>query len=108
MIHGVFRQVILAETQRVENSDKKEGPQVWAISASGNVPSNDSVLKYSNIFPAFPRNQVGGQSVGKSSVLEALVGKSDLLPRGTGIVTRRPIVLYWIKPRAGIGGWENH
>ncbi|KAM8891111.1 dynamin-1-like protein isoform 4-T4 [Spinachia spinachia] len=35
---------------------------------------------------------VGTQSSGKSSVLESLVGK-DLLPRGTGIVTRRPLIL---------------
>jgi dynamin 1-like protein len=35
---------------------------------------------------------VGGQSSGKSSVLEGLVGRS-FLPRGTGIVTRRPLVL---------------
>ena len=32
------------------------------------------------------------QSSGKSSVIEALVGRS-ILPRGTGIVTRRPLVL---------------
>ncbi|XP_049588040.1 dynamin 3a isoform X1 [Syngnathus scovelli] len=35
---------------------------------------------------------VGGQSSGKSSVLENFVGR-DFLPRGTGIVTRRPLVL---------------
>uniref|UniRef100_A0A8C7M9G4 Dynamin-1-like protein n=1 Tax=Oncorhynchus kisutch TaxID=8019 RepID=A0A8C7M9G4_ONCKI len=35
---------------------------------------------------------VGTQSSGKSSVLEALVGR-DLLPRGTGVVTRRPLIL---------------
>ncbi|CAB9512103.1 Dynamin-1-like protein [Seminavis robusta] len=35
---------------------------------------------------------VGGQSSGKSSVLEAIVGRS-FLPRGSGIVTRRPLVL---------------
>uniref|UniRef100_A0A671SUP3 Dynamin-1-like protein n=1 Tax=Sinocyclocheilus anshuiensis TaxID=1608454 RepID=A0A671SUP3_9TELE len=35
---------------------------------------------------------VGTQSSGKSSVLESLVGR-DLLPRGTGIVTRRPLIL---------------
>lgn len=35
---------------------------------------------------------VGGQSSGKSSVLESIVGK-DFLPRGSGIVTRRPLVL---------------
>uniref|UniRef100_A0AAX7TFH4 Dynamin-type G domain-containing protein n=1 Tax=Astatotilapia calliptera TaxID=8154 RepID=A0AAX7TFH4_ASTCA len=35
---------------------------------------------------------VGTQSSGKSSVLESLVGR-DILPRGTGVVTRRPLVL---------------
>lgn len=38
---------------------------------------------------------VGSQSSGKSSVLESLVGKS-FLPRGTGIVTRAPLVLHLI------------
>jgi hypothetical protein len=35
---------------------------------------------------------VGGQSSGKSSVLEAIVGR-DFLPRGIGVVTRRPLEL---------------
>ncbi|GAA5980399.1 hypothetical protein JCM11641_001791 [Rhodosporidiobolus odoratus] len=35
---------------------------------------------------------VGSQSAGKSSVLETIVGR-DFLPRGQGIVTRRPLVL---------------
>ena len=35
---------------------------------------------------------IGTQSSGKSSVIEALVG-SDFLPRGAGIVTRRPLIL---------------
>lgn len=35
---------------------------------------------------------VGNQSAGKSSVIEAIVGR-DFLPRGTGIVTRCPLVL---------------
>jgi dynamin 1-like protein len=35
---------------------------------------------------------VGAQSSGKSSVLENLVGR-DFLPRGSGIVTRRPLIL---------------
>lgn len=38
---------------------------------------------------------VGLQSCGKSSVLENIVGE-DFLPRGTGIVTRRPLVLQLI------------
>lgn len=35
---------------------------------------------------------VGSQSSGKSSVLEALVGR-DVLPRGPEICTRRPLIL---------------
>ncbi|KAJ7353733.1 Dynamin-1-like protein [Desmophyllum pertusum] len=35
---------------------------------------------------------VGAQSSGKSSVLENLVGR-DFLPRGSGVVTRRPLIL---------------
>ncbi|ODQ66063.1 hypothetical protein NADFUDRAFT_46605 [Nadsonia fulvescens var. elongata DSM 6958] len=38
---------------------------------------------------------VGSQSCGKSSVLENIVGR-DFLPRGTGIVTRRPLILQLI------------
>ena len=41
---------------------------------------------------------VGSQSSGKSSVLENVVGR-DFLPRGTGIVTRRPLVLQLINRR---------
>lgn len=39
---------------------------------------------------------VGSQSSGKSSVLEALVGR-DFLPRGSNIVTRRPLILQLVK-----------
>jgi len=39
---------------------------------------------------------VGTQSSGKSSVLESLVGKS-FLPRGTGVVTRAPLVIQMIR-----------
>jgi len=35
---------------------------------------------------------LGGQSAGKSSVLESIVG-IDFLPRGDGVVTRRPLEL---------------
>ncbi|KAF1583071.1 UNVERIFIED_CONTAM: Dynamin, partial [Eudyptes robustus] len=42
---------------------------------------------------------VGGQSAGKSSVLENFVGR-DFLPRGSGIVTRRPLILQLINDRA--------
>lgn len=49
---------------------------------------------------------IGTQSTGKSSVLENIVGK-DFLPRGSGIVTRRPLVLQLVhisESKAG-GSW---
>ncbi|XP_059203245.1 dynamin-3 isoform X1 [Centropristis striata] len=42
---------------------------------------------------------VGGQSAGKSSVLENFVGR-DFLPRGNGIVTRRPLILQLVNNKA--------
>ncbi|EPQ56201.1 hypothetical protein GLOTRDRAFT_115554 [Gloeophyllum trabeum ATCC 11539] len=45
---------------------------------------------------------VGSQSSGKSSVLETIVGR-DFLPRGQGIVTRRPLVLQLIHTPATEG-----
>ena len=47
---------------------------------------------------------VGGQSSGKSSVLESVVGK-DFLPRGSGIVTRRPLVLQLTQGAPGSKEW---
>jgi GTP-binding protein EngB required for normal cell division len=45
---------------------------------------------------------VGSQSSGKSSVLESLVGR-DFLPRGSGIVTRRPLILQLVNTKDSIG-----
>ncbi|XP_071035852.1 dynamin isoform X5 [Parasteatoda tepidariorum] len=45
---------------------------------------------------------IGGQSAGKSSVLENFVGR-DFLPRGSGIVTRRPLVLQLINSNQELG-----
>ncbi|XP_076346935.1 dynamin-1-like isoform X1 [Tachypleus tridentatus] len=45
---------------------------------------------------------VGGQSAGKSSVLENFVGR-DFLPRGSGIVTRRPLVLQLVSSNVEYG-----
>lgn len=47
---------------------------------------------------------IGGQSSGKSSVLEAVVGR-DFLPRGTGIVTRRPLILQLVRTAEGSPEW---
>ncbi|KAH9284715.1 Dynamin-1-like protein [Echinococcus granulosus] len=43
---------------------------------------------------------IGSQSSGKSSVLENIVGR-DFLPRGSGIVTRRPLVLQLVHVNEG-------
>ncbi|RAL52066.1 hypothetical protein DM860_014893 [Cuscuta australis] len=43
---------------------------------------------------------LGGQSSGKSSALESIVGR-DFLPRGSGIVTRRPLILQLYKTEQG-------
>ncbi|KAH7847695.1 hypothetical protein Vadar_029160 [Vaccinium darrowii] len=48
---------------------------------------------------------VGSQSSGKSSVLEALVGR-DFLPRGCDICTRRPLVLQ-LENRPAVSGEER-
>jgi hypothetical protein len=54
-------------------------------------------LEHSHINPHHMLHlQMHTQSSGKSSVLEAVVGR-DFLPRGTGIVTRRPLVLQLVK-----------
>lgn len=56
---------------------------------------------FSSLWEALPSVAVvGGQSSGKSSVLESIVGR-DFLPRGSGIVTRRPLVLQLHKTESG-------
>lgn len=49
---------------------------------------------------------VGGQSAGKSSVLENFVGR-DFLPRGAGIVTRRPLILQLIHSQQEYGEFAH-
>ena len=49
---------------------------------------------------------VGSQSSGKSSVLESIVGQ-DFLPRGVGIVTRRPLILQLRYTKSGSDNTPN-
>ncbi|XP_018483717.1 dynamin-related protein 3A-like isoform X2 [Raphanus sativus] len=49
---------------------------------------------------------VGSQSSGKSSVLEALVGR-DFLPRGNDICTRRPLVLQLVQTKSKSSGGSD-
>ncbi|CAL5871468.1 uncharacterized protein PFLUO_LOCUS5719 [Penicillium psychrofluorescens] len=53
------------------------------------------VNKLQDVFSTVGIVVVGSQSSGKSSVLENIVGR-DFLPRGSGIVTRRPLILQLI------------
>ena len=58
-------------------------------------------------FVRLPRIAVlGGQSAGKSSVLESIVGL-DFLPRGDGLVTRRPLELRLNHQHEGIKPWAE-
>nr|GLL25129.1 dynamin-related protein 1E-like [Ipomoea trifida]GMC86634.1 dynamin-related protein 1E-like [Ipomoea batatas]GMC91250.1 dynamin-related protein 1E-like [Ipomoea batatas] len=70
-----------------------------ACTALGDYGGGDNA--FSSLWDALPSVAVvGGQSSGKSSVLESVVGR-DFLPRGSGIVTRRPLVLQLHKTDAG-------
>ena len=61
-------------------------PLVMKLQDAFNVLDTKSTIELPQIVV------VGAQSTGKSSVLESIVGK-DFLPRGSGIVTRCPLVL---------------
>ncbi|KAL0896394.1 hypothetical protein Bca101_080355 [Brassica carinata] len=70
-----------------------------ACTALGDYGGGNNAL--SSLWEALPSVAVvGGQSSGKSSVLESIVGR-DFLPRGSGIVTRRPLVLQLHKTERG-------
>lgn len=49
---------------------------------------------------------LGSQSAGKSSVLESIVGL-DFLPRGDGVVTRRPLELRLNHQAEGTTAWAE-
>ncbi|CAI9102115.1 OLC1v1000326C1 [Oldenlandia corymbosa var. corymbosa] len=71
-----------------------------ACTALGDYGGGDTNA-FSSLWDALPSVAVvGGQSSGKSSVLESIVGR-DFLPRGSGIVTRRPLVLQLQKIEEG-------
>ncbi|XP_056161792.1 phragmoplastin DRP1E isoform X1 [Syzygium oleosum] len=71
-----------------------------ACTALGDYGGGDNGA-FSSLWEALPSVAVvGGQSSGKSSVLESIVGR-DFLPRGSGIVTRRPLVLQLHKTEDG-------
>ncbi|KAL0547649.1 hypothetical protein IC582_017594 [Cucumis melo] len=86
-------------------ADDPVAPSMPSVSSSSAAPLGSSVIpivnKLQDIFAQLGSQStielpqvavVGSQSSGKSSVLEALVGR-DFLPRGSGICTRRPLVL---------------
>ncbi|XP_008232292.1 PREDICTED: dynamin-related protein 1E [Prunus mume] len=69
-----------------------------ACTVLGDYGGSDSSFSLWEALPSVA--VVGGQSSGKSSVLESIVGR-DFLPRGSGIVTRRPLVLQLHKTDEG-------
>lgn len=97
---AVDRNLRHRETGRVRVFSEMEGVigLVNKIQRACTLLGDDRTLP--TLWDALPTIVVlGGQSSGKSSVLESIVGR-DFLPRGSGIVTRRPLVLqlYKIEP----------
>ncbi|KAL5225460.1 hypothetical protein ABZP36_012099 [Zizania latifolia] len=73
-----------------------------ACTVLGDHGGGDGTASLPTLWEALPSVAVvGGQSSGKSSVLESIVGR-DFLPRGSGIVTRRPLVLQLHKTEGGV------
>jgi dynamin 1-like protein len=71
--------------------DPVDLPQIVVVGESSDVEKKKKKKK------RMPLSAIkGSQSAGKSSVLENIVGR-DFLPRGSGIVTRRPLVLQLIQ-----------
>merc|ERR1712176_807492 len=70
------------------------------IGFSHKIQKEDAIKWFQDKFDGVVLVVIGGQSSGKSSVLEAVVGK-DFLPRGSGIVTRRPLVLQLVQSKQG-------
>lgn len=73
------------------------------------LPSNGTTTSSSNTIQSHVPQiaVVGSQSSGKSSLLEALVGR-DFLPRGNDIVTRRPLILQLVHSSSSAWGEFLH
>ena len=82
LVYTCMRAALVNRLQSIAAKVDGFGPPA---SASGSLPALWSVLPSIVV--------IGGQSSGKSSLLESIVGGGDFLPRGSGIVTRRPLIL---------------
>ncbi|XP_065422215.1 dynamin-1-like protein isoform X9 [Chrysemys picta bellii] len=73
------------------------------------IMENENIIRFGHRKKALIQMAMN-KSSGKSSVLESLVGR-DLLPRGTGIITRRPLILQLVhvspEDRRKTSGDEN-
>lgn len=98
---------------------EEHSPAVVGSSASAAAPLGHSVIpivnKLQDIFAQLGNQStielpqvavIGSQSSGKSSVLEALVGR-DFLPRGSDICTRRPLLLQLVQRKRKDGGTDE-
>nr|XP_042705993.1 dynamin-1-like protein isoform X4 [Chrysemys picta bellii] len=83
--------------------DSRRGQNMWLIM------ENENIIRFGHRKKALIQMAMN-KSSGKSSVLESLVGR-DLLPRGTGIITRRPLILQLVhvspEDRRKTSGDEN-
>lgn len=80
----------MTSTQLIEETDNFK-KLVNLVDKLRDIGLNDHI--------SMPRIAVlGGQSSGKSSLLEAIVGL-NFLPRGTGVVTRRPLELRLVRKK---------
>ncbi|MCJ1316062.1 vacuolar protein sorting-associated protein 1 [Xylographa vitiligo] len=106
---GLFDTTITSQSIAQFSVTTERPPSVMAAQAGYSINVNDPGLitlvnKLQDVFTTVGVQNpidlpqiavVGSQSSGKSSVLENIVGR-DFLPRGTGIVTRRPLILQLI------------
>ncbi|XP_022974745.1 dynamin-related protein 1E-like [Cucurbita maxima] len=90
---------LIGLVNRIQRACTMLGDYGGACTMLGDYGGGDNA--FSSLWEALPSVAVvGGQSSGKSSVLESIVGR-DFLPRGSGIVTRRPLVLQLHKTEEG-------
>ena len=91
--HSSFTYAPMEPLLRLVNRLQETCALAGDVSDVGSASAATKQQKLPSLWETLPQIVVvGGQSSGKSSVLESIVGL-DFLPRGSGICTRRPLVL---------------
>jgi hypothetical protein len=89
---------LLTLVNKLQQACALVGDNSASAQAKGGSPT-DSLPGLWEVLPQIVA--IGGQSAGKSSVVEAIVGR-DILPRSAGICTRRPLVRLLPRGRARV------